>query len=328
MTDIGNALESLTQALKKRELELDEREAELNEKMERVDIDISKAYGDTSPSDVIHLNIGGKRLDVLRRTLCSIEGSMLASKFSGRWDDSLEKDENGHFFLDHDFDDFKMMIDFLRDKSIESPKFPVTAPQGNVKFYRLLEYYGMTDGVYPTWFVPCYVPDDKEDVYELTKGGHTRILSKDWCTFELTQQGHTRNVKCFEIKLGEVERFQIGYQYFTSNDWSACKFDYSQSTGVGDIANTCAVDTVRSCALNGGTRTDISGMEVQVGSIIKVEEGNWYVDGKLVASTTDKEGIAKMNTPTDNSNYGSAWAISIKGEAQLISIDYKPYSYE
>ena len=322
MTDIGNALESLTQALKKRELELDEREAELNEKMERVDIDISKAYGDTSPSDVIHLNIGGKRLDVLRRTLCSVEGSMLASKFSGRWDDSLEKDENGHFFLDHDFDDFKMMIDFLRDKSIESPKFPVFSPQGNGKFYRLLEYYGMTDGIYPTWFVPCYVPDDKEDTFELTKGGHTRISCKEWCTFELTQQGHDRRINCFEIKLGEVERFQIGYQYSTS-DWSACKFDYSQSTGVGDIANTCAIDTVRSCALNAGTKTDISDMEVKVGSIIKVEEGNWYVDGKLVASTKEEEGIAKMDISTAKYDYGSRLTISIKGEAQLISIDYK-----
>ena len=321
MTDVGSALESLTQALKKRERELDERESELSEQQKRLNTEIISAYGDTSPSDVIHLNIGGKRLDVLRRTLCSVEGSMLASKFSGRWDDSLEKDENGHFFLDHDFDDFKMMIDFLRDKAIESPKFPVFAPQGNGKFFRLLEYYGMTDGIYPTCFVPCYVPDDKEDAFELT--GHTRIFCKEWCTFELTQQGHNRRINCFEIKLGEVERFQIGYQYYTSGDRSACKFDYSQSTGVGDISNTCAIDTVRSCALNAGTKTDISDMEVKVGSIIKVEEGNWYVDGKLVASTTEKEGIVKMDIPTATYDYGSRLTISIKGEARLISIDYK-----
>jgi hypothetical protein len=28
------------------------------------------------------------------------EGSMLAAKFSGRWDDSLEKDAHGNFFID------------------------------------------------------------------------------------------------------------------------------------------------------------------------------------------------------------------------------------
>jgi hypothetical protein len=134
--DISNALTSLTEALKKRKRELDETEKELNEKKERVDGDIRQIYGTTSPSDVLHLNIGGQRIDVLRRTICSIDGSMLASKFSGRWDDSLEKDENGHYFLDHDFEDFKMMIDFLRGKAIETPKYPVVAPQGTRNFFR------------------------------------------------------------------------------------------------------------------------------------------------------------------------------------------------
>lgn len=331
MTDVGSALESLTQALKKRERELDEREAELSEQQKRLKTEIISAYGDTSPSDVIHLNVGGKRLDVLRRTLCSVEGSMLASKFSGRWDDSLEKDRDGNFFLDHDFDDFKMMIDFLPNKAIESPKFPVLSPKGGGQFYRLLEYYGMTDGVYPTRFVPCYEPDGAE--VEVTKAG--RIYSNEWATFELVREGHTRNVKSIEIRLGKCERLQFGIQYLGGNN---LKFDYSQSTGVGDIANTCAIDTVRSCALNAGHRTDISGMEVNEGSIIKLEEDNWYVDGELfastnwyvdgelVASTTAKEGIVKMNrsTATQNygQNYGSKWALSIKGEAQLISIDY------
>jgi hypothetical protein len=40
------------------------------------------------------------RIDVLCRTLTSVEGSMLAAKFSGRWDDSLEKDADGNFFID------------------------------------------------------------------------------------------------------------------------------------------------------------------------------------------------------------------------------------
>ena len=52
------------------------------------------------PCDVLHLNIGGNLTAVLRRTLTSVEGSMLASRFSGRWDESLEKDRNGNFFID------------------------------------------------------------------------------------------------------------------------------------------------------------------------------------------------------------------------------------
>ena len=30
----------------------------------------------------------------------SVPGSMLASRFSGRWDDGLEKDKHGNFFID------------------------------------------------------------------------------------------------------------------------------------------------------------------------------------------------------------------------------------
>ena len=46
-------------------------------------------------SDVIHLNVGGStNIAVLRRTLTHFENSMLASRFSGRWDDSMD----GNFF--------------------------------------------------------------------------------------------------------------------------------------------------------------------------------------------------------------------------------------
>lgn len=302
--DITNALTSLTEALKKRERELDEREKELNEKMERVDGDIRQIYGTTSPSDVLHLNIGGQRIDVLRRTICSIDGSMLASKFSGRWDDSLEKDENGHYFLDHDFEDFKMMIDFLRGKAIETPNYPVVAPQGTRNFFRLLEYYGMTDGVYPIHLDPLYVTDESNDSFEILKKLQTlHIHAKEWCTFQLVRQGHTRKIESFEVRLGKVHRFQIGF--VDKSD----PFVYSQSIGVGDIPNTYSLDTVRSCILKEGTKTDVEGVEVKEGSIIKVELcGKWYVDGTLVASD-DK---IKFNIP----------AISIKGEATVIHVAY------
>ena len=51
-------------------------------------------------SEVLHLNVGGDLTAVLRRTLTSVEGSMLASRFSGRWDNSLERDRDGNFFID------------------------------------------------------------------------------------------------------------------------------------------------------------------------------------------------------------------------------------
>jgi len=83
--EVGSAFDALALALKKREKELDEREAELSKLSKRLESDITSIYGDTGPSDVIHISIGGQKIAILRRTLCSVEGSMLASRFSGRW---------------------------------------------------------------------------------------------------------------------------------------------------------------------------------------------------------------------------------------------------
>lgn len=108
-----------------------------------------------NPSDVLRLNIGGSRIDVLRRTLTSVEGSMLASRFSGQKDDSLEKDADGNFFIDQPMDLFLPLVDYLRAKACMTPLArPVKSPPFGDKdernnFSRMLEYYGMTLGVYP-----------------------------------------------------------------------------------------------------------------------------------------------------------------------------------
>jgi len=75
---------------------------------------------------------------------------MLASKFSGRWDDSIAKDKDGNFFLDHDPVQFLKLINFLRmvdQKSRADLHVPV--PRPDINFCWLLEYYGLMLSVYP-----------------------------------------------------------------------------------------------------------------------------------------------------------------------------------
>ena len=55
---------------------------------------------EVSDNDIIHLNVGGHKLTTKRSTLCQVEGSLLASMFSGRWEDSLERDQDGAIFFD------------------------------------------------------------------------------------------------------------------------------------------------------------------------------------------------------------------------------------
>ena len=50
--------------------------------------------------DIINLNVGGKKITTKRSTLCQVKGSLLASMFSGRWEDSLSRDENGRILFD------------------------------------------------------------------------------------------------------------------------------------------------------------------------------------------------------------------------------------
>jgi hypothetical protein len=120
---LESTLEALSNMLKKRLKYLVEHEfaAFENEK--------TAVCGDAAPNDVLHLNVGGTKMAVLRRTLTSIPGSMLASKFSGRWDESMERDREGNFFIDQPFPVFELMVNYLRAKACQTPNAPpLTSP--------------------------------------------------------------------------------------------------------------------------------------------------------------------------------------------------------
>jgi len=100
-----------------------------------------------SMDDLITLNIGGeKTVTVKRGTLCAIGDSMLAASFSGRWDESLQRDSDGAFFVDFEPDLFVPLLAYLRMKRIESPDKPAWMPtvQGReVEFQAMLNFYGL-----------------------------------------------------------------------------------------------------------------------------------------------------------------------------------------
>jgi septum formation inhibitor MinC len=55
-----------------------------------------------SASPIVNLNVGGEKMSTSRATLTIAEGSLLATMFSGKWEDKLMKDTNGCIFLDYD----------------------------------------------------------------------------------------------------------------------------------------------------------------------------------------------------------------------------------
>ena len=94
------ALDMARTELEERESSLEQREEALRKAIEGVEHE-KRLMAGQKPSDVLQINVRGTKLSVLRSTECQLESSLMAAKFSGRWDGSVEKDADGAFFIDH-----------------------------------------------------------------------------------------------------------------------------------------------------------------------------------------------------------------------------------
>ncbi len=107
-----------------------------------------------SVDDIIDLNVGGRKLRTTRSTLCQVEGSFLASMFSGRWEDGLKRDKDGAVFFDFNPQHFSLILDYLRQKKIASPENPAPLPKVSEdqlqSFTNLVKYLGLNDEIVPT----------------------------------------------------------------------------------------------------------------------------------------------------------------------------------
>ncbi|GAX29440.1 hypothetical protein FisN_16Hu119 [Fistulifera solaris] len=159
---LDEALTNLPHLLTKRLKLLEQREEELKKSFERLEKE-KESLGCGKDGDVIHLNVGGTRIATLRSTLTFVENSMLAARFSGRWDESIANDKDGNFFIDQPVDLFLPMIDYIRGKQNQTPLTDAPEPPSlsdfddNAKkfgdFKRMIEYFGMTPGIFPVTLV-------------------------------------------------------------------------------------------------------------------------------------------------------------------------------
>ena len=167
--------------------------------------------------DFIQLNVGGQKFTTTRSTLCQVEGSLLAAMFSGRWEDPVERDQDGVVFLDFNPEYFSWILDYLRAKKISSPENPAVlaeVPKNQMKnFGTLLEYLGLSDEILPTRPTEV-VQNDKFNV----------------CSWGITLQEngkvavHDSN-RAHKYVLGEnvyqrgILRFNLKLESFQYNNW-------------------------------------------------------------------------------------------------------------
>lgn len=287
---MDDALSSLTEAFEQREKELNEREEKLREDEEKLREDEERfkaertlAYGETTPSDVLHLNVGGTKTTVLRRTLTVIPGSMLASKFSGRWDEGLEKDKDGDFFIDQDFSLFSILLNYLRNRANGDANFPFESPklsedqyERRFDLFRMVDYYGMTDGMYPTKLYPQSNPAKPVEMV-----GPKKAIAKNLYTrFQLAPDGHSRRIKAFEVTLGEVEKVRMG--------WNVSDNGESYSDFVLDLSRSLFVE--KKHPDNPSKKTPVNGLKHTVGTVVLSKDCGrlWYVNGQLVVDASKR----------------------------------------
>ena len=133
-------------------------------------------------------------------------------------------------------------------------------------FYRLVEFYGMTPGIYPT---VIELHRGEPNTAQIGEFPDCFVKSSEWSTFTIQTLGHKRDITSFEVVLGNVERMQIGWineSRYVENLSEGAK------NGVGEEENSLALDCCRGGLLNQGEFTKLDGLSIGAGSVIRCEQ--------------------------------------------------------
>jgi len=190
-----------------------------------------------SSGDILHLNIAGELTrSVLRSTLCIIEGSMLAARFSGRWDGG-GKDVNGCFFINFAPDIFLPLLDFLVQTQVETSSscnpalYPHPPPEKVQDFMRMVHFYGLGELFPQKANMVLEDGDASLDVENLS------VQANKWSTVSLhVHKNSMLTILNYEV-VGELASPQIG--------WVNADFRATAGHGVGDDCNGWALDGVQ-----------------------------------------------------------------------------------
>ena len=175
-----------------------------------------------SDDDIIPLNVGGKKFTTTRSTLCQVEGSLLATMFSGRWEDGVKRDKDGAVFFDFNPKHFGYILEYLRTKKIATPEDPAElpkVPRDEAKnFNTLVEYLQLSDEIaVPVEIVRTeIVPREKFNLHApkitLQEDGKVAVHGPhQFAEHALGENTYERGIVRLRLKL---ESFQNNYWIF------------------------------------------------------------------------------------------------------------------
>jgi hypothetical protein len=218
-TDLLSKFDDLVKRFKEQFKEIVEGErAKMKAEMEAYQAEKQRMKAvDVSDDDIILLNVGGKKFTTTRSTLCEVEGSLLATMFSGRWEDSVKRDQDGAVFFDVNPQYFGYILDYLRAKKIATPENPAPlpeVPQNQEKnFSNLVEYLGLSKEIVPTEIATekssekfnsrspgISIQEDGKVAVNDSSGGYNYVLGEN-----VYQHG--------------IIRFKLKLESFQNNNW-------------------------------------------------------------------------------------------------------------
>ena len=171
---------------------------------------------EVSDDDIIHLNVGGQKFSTTRATLCQVEGSLLATMFSGRWEDRVKRDKDGVVFFDFNPEYFGWILDYLRAKKISSPENSAVlaeVPKNQMKnFNTLLEYLGLSDEIVPARTTEV-VQNEK---FNACSPGTVQENGK----FAVHGSGSHQYVLGENVYQRGIVRFKLKLESFQNNNWT------------------------------------------------------------------------------------------------------------
>lgn len=133
--------------------------------------------------------------------LLQAKGSLLASKFNGRWEQKHQLDNRDQIFLDYDPYCFKQVLAYLRSKAIERPDRPapqpIIAPESQAQFNALLQFLGLEEFMgRHFYFDKCSGGASMADIRTVLQKHSTAGIDESCLLAPPMQVGRVHHIKC------------------------------------------------------------------------------------------------------------------------------------
>jgi hypothetical protein len=268
---------SLKEAVEKQLEQLEENEArakrEFEERAKRVAEDRQQLEAEKAamaalikqkPSELVYLNVGGEHITTSRETLCAVEPSLLASMFSGRWEDAMTLDKDGRVFFDFNPRHFRRVLDYLRTLKLGRTDAPLPCVDDAIAFHAMLEYLGLERLLPPVpqrfYHSPGSLSVDQGTLTNVQSGHHYAISAEPLspgCSWMVDLTGFKTWVFCGVIA-NQTPTSEASYSDATSYGW-AC----SNQVYVGG-ANKAGMDNWTSFEVGQRAKLTFTGTHVHV----------------------------------------------------------------